>query len=96
MSSFRTDAITFQAATNVPRPGDSPAKIKEAAQQFEALLIGQLLQSAAESGGWLGSGSDSASSCAGGFAQQQLAGAMSKSGGFGLAALIEEGLKRQR
>ncbi len=74
---------------------DSPDKIRSAAQQFEALLIGQILQSASEDGGWLGSGGDSASSCAGGFAQEQLAAAMAASGGFGLSRLIAKGLEQK-
>ena len=52
---------------------DSPAKIKDAAQQFEALLLAQILHSAHESGsGWLGSGGDSSSDSLGDFAQRQL------------------------
>jgi len=44
---------------------EDPAKVKDAAQQFEALLIGQLMKSARESsGGWLGSGGDSSTDCA--------------------------------
>jgi Rod binding domain-containing protein len=76
------------------RKPDTPAKIHDAAQQFEALLIGQILQSVSEGGGWLGSGGDSASSCATGFAQEQLAGMMARNGGFGLANLIAKGLER--
>lgn len=76
------------------RKPDTPAKIHDAAQQFEALLIGQILQSVSEGGGWLGSGDDSASSCATGFAQEQLATMMAKNGGFGLADLIAKGLER--
>jgi Rod binding domain-containing protein len=79
-----------------PRKADTPAKIRDAAQQFEALLIGQILQSVSESGGWMGSGEDSASSCATGFAQEQLASMMAKNGGFGLADLIAKGLERAR
>jgi len=73
---------------------DTPAKIHDAAQQFEALLIGQILSSVSENGGWLGSGGDSAGSCAAGFAQEQLAVVMAKNGGFGLAKLIAGGLER--
>ena len=47
-------------------------------------------------GGWLGSGEDSAGSCAGGFAEQQLALSMARQGGFGLADLISKGLQRSR
>jgi flagellar protein FlgJ len=74
--------------------GDDPAKIKDAAQQFEALLIGQILESASHGGGWLGSGEDSSSSCVNGFAQEQLANMMAKQGGFGLSDMIAQGLTR--
>jgi hypothetical protein len=40
-------------------PKDNPAKIKAAATQFEALLIGQMLKSMHDTeGGWLGTGDD--------------------------------------
>ena len=74
---------------------DSPAKIHDAAQQFEALLLGQILEMVSKGGGWLGSGEDSASGCAASYAGQQLATMMARNGGFGLAALIEAGLKRE-
>lgn len=67
----------------------NPARLHDAAQQFEALLIGQILETAAPEGGWLGAGEDSAGSCANSFAQQQLALMMAKQGGVGLAKLIE-------
>jgi len=59
-------------------------------------LIGQILQTVSEDGGWMGSGGDSASSCATGFAQEQLASMMAKNGGFGLADLIAKGLERSK
>jgi len=74
-----------------PRTPDTPAKIQDAARQFEALLIGQILRTVHESGGWLGS-SDGASDCAMDYAQQQLALAMAERGGLGLAGLIARGL----
>ena len=73
--------------------GDSPAKIHDAAQQFEALLLGQILETARQSGGWLGSGDDSPSGCAISFAEQHLAETMAHQGGFGLSKLIEQGLE---
>ncbi len=81
-----------------PKAGkaEDPAKIHDAAQQFEAILIEQVLQSAHGDGGWLGSGEDSSSSCAGGFAEQQLALSMARNGGFGLTDLITKGLQRTR
>ena len=78
----------------VPNP-DNPAKIQDAARQFEALLIGQLLETARQSEGWLGSGEDSAGGCAIGFAEQQLADTMARAGGFGLARMIAAGLEKK-
>jgi Rod binding domain-containing protein len=76
------------------RKSDDPAKVKDAAQQFEALLLGQILRSERESnGGWLGSGGGGASDCATEFAEQHLAAALASNGGLGLAHLIASGLK---
>src|SRR5580658_6543851 len=72
---------------------DSPAKIHDAAQQFEGLLLAQILGSIHQGGGWLGS-SDDSSSAATGFAEQQLAGMIAQKGGLGLSTMISAGLKR--
>ena len=78
------------------RPED-PEKVRDAARQFEALLIGQILREVRENGGgWLGSGGDSSSDCATEFAEQQVAMAMAQGGGLGLADLIASGLKGPR
>ena len=87
-----------QALSRTPAPAtaDSPAKIKDAAQQFEALLLAQILHSAHQSGGgWLGSGGDSSSDSLGDYAEQQLAAVMAKNGGLGLAKMIAQGLERK-
>lgn len=71
------------------------ARIHDAAQQFEALLLGQILRSARESdGGWLGGG-DSAGDSLTEFAEQQLASTMAQQGGLGLADLISQGLAKR-
>lgn len=68
-------------------------KLKESAQQFESLLIGQMLKSARESGGsWFGGGEDEASSTATGMAEEHLAQTLAAQGGLGLAAMIMKGL----
>lgn len=73
---------------------NSTAKIGPAAQQFEALLIGQILHSAHSSdGGWLGS-DDSSGSCATDFAEEQLANTIAQQGGFGLAKMISQSLEK--
>ena len=74
---------------DAPRPTDSPAKVHDAAQQFEALLIGQILRSVRESAG---ASSDPSSDSAMGFAEEQFAAILSRNGGLGLASLIEKGL----
>ena len=84
-------------AEGAQRKTDDPAKVRDAAQQFEALLLAQLLRSARESdGGWLGTGADSASGCAFDLADQQLSLAMARDGGFGLAKLVASGLTRTK
>ena len=84
-----------QATGRIPSVKD-PAKIKEAAEQFEALLIGQLLHSAKDKdSGWLGSGGDPSSECATDYAEQQLATTMAQQGGLGLGRMIIAGLQRE-
>lgn len=75
---------------------NDPEKIKQAASQFEALLIGQVLKTAHEDAGegWLGAGEDDeAASTAMGMADEYFAQAISKRGGFGLAKMIASGLQ---
>ncbi len=86
-------AVAPSPTPAIPQDKD-PAKIQDAAQQFEALLLGQILETVSQGGGWLGSGEDPSSSCANGFAQEQLAALMAKQGGFGLSKLIAQGLER--
>jgi Rod binding domain-containing protein len=70
-----------------------PRHVQQAGQQFEALLISQVLKMThGEDGGWLGSGEDSASSCAMGIAEESLAQSLAAQGGFGLAPLVTKSL----
>jgi Rod binding domain-containing protein len=86
---------TRENGAGSPAKRDDPAKIYDAAKQFEALLITQILRSARQAGeGWLGSGGDSSSDCASGFAEEQFAAAMAKGGGLGLANIIAAGLAK--
>jgi peptidoglycan hydrolase FlgJ len=93
MSSLAIPAI-LAATDSAPKPttGRDPDKVHDAAQQFEALLLGQILRGVRESGaGWLGS-TDSSAECATDFAEQQFAAVLAKQGGLGLATLITNGL----
>ena len=76
------------------QPG-KPSRIGDAAQQFEALLLSQILHSARGSGGWLGINDDAAGDSVTDFAEQQLANVLASQGGMGLAHLIAAGLHRQ-
>lgn len=100
MSSVNQVGISGMVSLSGPtpaQPGEDPRKISDAAHQFEAILIGQILHSAHDGdGGWLGSGGDSSSGCAGDFAEQQLATSLAQQGGLGLSSLITAGLQRPR
>ena len=76
-----------------PQPKDDPAKVQDAARQFEALLLGQMMKSMRDSeGGWLGTDQDDASSSAMEYAQDMFAQSMAARGGLGLASLVVAGL----
>jgi Rod binding domain-containing protein len=91
--------ITATSPETIPSrgPREDPAKVDDAARQFEALLIGGMLKSAREADeqGFMGSGSDGASDTALSMADEQLAQAMASRGGLGLAKLISERLFAQ-
>jgi len=77
-------------------PKDDPQKIKSAASQFEALLIGQMLKSMRDSeGGWLGTGQDESASSAMEYAQECFAQAMASKGGLGIAKMVTKGLSTE-
>jgi Rod binding domain-containing protein len=76
---------------------DSPEKIKDAASQFEALMIGQILKAArgdADEGSF-GGDADPASASAMDFANEYFARAMAAKGGLGLSNMIVKGLQKQ-
>jgi Rod binding domain-containing protein len=82
-------------STGVAAPStDTPAKIRDAATQFEALLLGQILKSVhEEEGGWLGAGEDDkTASSAMQMADEYLARSLTLHGGLGLARMIASGL----
>ncbi len=76
---------------------DSPERIKKAAEQFEALLIGQMLKSSHETGssGWLGTGQDQGGETGMQLAEEHFASLIASKGGFGLSKFITAGLVRK-
>lgn len=86
--------LSSSLTAQMPSKRDSPEKIRDAASQFESLLIGQVLKSMHEDGeqGWLGSGEDQTAASAMSLADEYLAQAISKNGGLGLAKMISQQL----
>ena len=78
-------------------PGEGPVKLREAASQFEALMLAQILKCAQQAGseGWLGTGDDQTGGLLLELAQEHLAQVLASQGGLGLAGLVVEGLSRQ-
>ncbi len=88
-----TSALTVSPA-GIDQSSHNSGKIAGAAKDFEALMIGQMLKSIHEEGGWLGSDSDDAGNAASGLADEQLAHSMAANGGLGLSRVIESRLSR--
>lgn len=67
--------------------------IEQVAQQFEALILTELLKAARPKGGWMGSEDRTASSIVE-FGEEQLANALAAQGGLGLTKLVIEGIEQ--
>jgi Rod binding domain-containing protein len=92
-------SLTVAAPNGAARPDrtEDRAKIRDAATQFEALLLAQMLKSVQEaaSEGWLGAGGDEAGGMMLQVAQEHLAQVLASQGGVGLANLVAGGLSRK-
>ncbi|MGD0300877.1 MAG: hypothetical protein ABSE86_27650 [Bryobacteraceae bacterium] len=75
-----------------------PDPVKQAATQFEALIIGQVLKAAREGAdqGWLGTGDDKTSDMAMEMAEQGLAQGLAAQGGLGIAKMVTAHLHRDQ
>jgi Rod binding domain-containing protein len=96
-STSSISTLLQRTAATASRSGSpNPSKVADAAKQFEALMLGQILKASHDSsdGGWLGTGDDQAGSLAVEMAEQQFAQAMSAKGGLGIAKLVTGGLDR--
>lgn len=83
------------AITSAPATGSKDAeKLKDAAHQFEAMLLSQMMRSMRESGsGWMGTGDDQSSASVMEMAEEQFAQAMAATGGLGLATIVTQHLE---
>jgi Rod binding domain-containing protein len=93
--------VLSRDTSNIPAGKKSdPGKLHEAAQQFESLMISEMMKSVRESSssGWLGSDEDgdAGQTSATEMAETQFATALAKSGGLGLARMIEKSIGEQR
>jgi flagellar protein FlgJ len=99
MSDFALSSVLPGSAAALPAAhskSQDPAKVRDAAQQFEALLVGQILRSAREGGSnWLSDGDDQSAEVATDYAEQQFATVMAQKGGLGLADMIAKGLEQK-
>ena len=95
MSTMAVSSIFPPAGAAATTKADSPEKVRDAAQQFEALLIGQILRSARQDGSaWFSDGEDPSGEVATDYAEQQFAAVLAQKGGLGLADMIAKGLER--
>lgn len=96
--------MSAELSLNTPLPSVAGASVNpadfknpaEAAKQFEALLINEMLKSARAggSGDWMGTSEDQSGSALSEMAEQQFAQLLASNGGVGLAKLVVNGLSR--
>ena len=92
-----TPLLTTPGTDLTSADAQKPERLKKAAHDFEALLIGEMLKAAhADSeDGWLGSGGSAGSDSAMQMAESQFAQALSSGKGLGLASVIERSMNRE-
>jgi peptidoglycan hydrolase FlgJ len=99
MSDFAISSVLPGSTATIPvaaSKSQDPDKIHDAAQQFEALLMGQIMRSARASSGWLDDDADPSAECATDYAEQQFAAVIAQKGGLGLADMVAKGLERSQ
>jgi peptidoglycan hydrolase FlgJ len=85
-----TAPISSMSFGDVPQA--TPKKVADAAQQFEALMIGQMLKSVREAGA---DDEDNESATMYDVADQQFSQLLAKNGGLGLAHMVASGLNKE-
>ncbi|MFN3322177.1 MAG: hypothetical protein ACK5AZ_01670 [Bryobacteraceae bacterium] len=93
---FVSPMLLAQQPERINGKRDDPETIREAARQFEALLIAQMLRAMREDGagaGWMGTGDDQSAASLMEFAEEQLAQVLAANGGLGMARMLVDGLE---
>jgi Rod binding domain-containing protein len=82
--------------TGKSRQPDDPKKVLDAAKQFEALLVSQMMKSTREAsaGGWSGNSDDHAGDSMMDMAEQQISKVLTAGSGLGLAKMVVQGLSQ--
>lgn len=96
--SIALSSASFSLPSANSETSSKPTKLHQAAQQFEALLIGEMMKSVHEgsSSGWLGSdGDEGGDNQAMEMAESQFANALAMNGGLGLAHTVEQSVGQQ-
>jgi Rod binding domain-containing protein len=92
------DSVSFNLPVISPDASSKPSKLHQAAQQFESLMISEMMKSVHEgsSSGWLGSdGDEGGDNQAMEMAESQFANALAMNGGLGLARMVEQSIGQQ-
>jgi Rod binding domain-containing protein len=78
--------------------GEDPKATREAATEFESLLVGQMLKSMREGKeeSWLGGESSAGNESIMEMAEQQVARAIAQRGGFGIARMLDKTFEQVR
>jgi Rod binding domain-containing protein len=86
-TSFNTLASSLPTTT---APSQEPKKLQEAAKQFEALMITQMMKTARDcsGGSWLSEGDETGEDSSMSMAEEQFAQSMAANGGLGLAKMV--------
>ena len=88
--------VSPPGSPNKPGVAVSPEKLQNAAREFEALLLSQILKSATPSeSGLLGAGEDQAGDHAMQYAIEEFGRAIAAGGGIGLSKLVMAGLQSE-
>jgi Rod binding domain-containing protein len=93
-----TGASAIRGLPSQDAAKDTPAAIRDAAGQFEALFVAELLKHIREtsSGGWLAGGEDNSGAAVLELAEEQFAQALAHQGGLGLARIVADSFEPKK
>ncbi len=92
------DALSaIRVPAGLPSGDPRPRDLKQAATQFEALLVAQMLKEIRTASGseFMGAGEDQSGACMMDYAEEHLAQVLAQQGGLGLARMVVAGIERK-